>query len=1852
MAKRKNKNQRFLAVFRPTLPQGILVLCLLAFLFIQAETIFALELNYPPVPGATSPQEIAKKPSSERLPLFLNYFIRLFFLLTIGVAVTATLYGGALFLLSGAKPAAKVEAINRIKQGLLGLTISASVYLILYTINPQLLNLKNAPSATPSSSFTPASASRQITYLQIPYGTNFEETLASLNEIVSTPDGKLYRVEIPFQEASTSLEKTINLLSQINDALQNCQCGQSRYQIKFEGVKGKCASGDPSVCANKETPEDQKDCEQSCSFFCTDCGTKGGCPEAIARITEKLEDGKCPTSPNSCLRENLLKALAEMETLKIKFSTEQISFIEKNLNSNIANFLSANLLNIKSQGDFVAEKTDWQALGYDVVLEKPEQFSSPGVVRINNAPTLDPFSFYAVFDGPPEAVNPKIAEENQETYRWSQRASIFSVLTQLSLEDIQTIIQDCLSSAFGQGQFIFDIEEFAETIEAGMQNWLADFLGDAVSENGEELAATFTKELRNGIDESITDSTTEQVEKCKNDCDKKDEKCLSKCQEHISPHFLSDQLAEFFTVPLKDHLPKELSKALNEKVRSFFLGKKLNKLLDSELIELLDKVFQGALSKSLEEQIPFLKKNLEKRMFEILPLEILKPLQQIDVFLTKHLKNIKERIDKEISKIADQMGQAILNGIAQGFTNFRKENPDLFLNREDCTVDGQYSGYYWDDSQQLCQKATPDQINDWDNFKHHFMDNFTQEGMCHRAGYCWDKSGQKCEECQWVNLKGLSPNQENLRRLGKEFLKGLVNFAEAFMVALAKTAIYTMTRYAQVWVEDEILGPLQPYLEDLGVFQQTLHKFLTSTIKDLLPASIANYLSSNIDEILKDLCSRANRPGGGQIPLYRGMSGISVSQQTAEKACSLDETLHTSLLDQLKKECDPQISDLDEQSLGCQIVTVLDGTISQALKNAFCQKSPNKKCFLDALDKSFAEILWPDITNIKALIQGTPKQFFCGQLKLKETEKSLSEECASFKSDFLSGGLLPYYKPQPGWMLEEEDESKKVACYFIWYACEPLSGLNQTLGKAISQFLKNNCQNQTGNIACQILTENSLAFTLFDFILSQIYGSPPSSQPDEEIEADQWLYVTFPQLQLRNEIDKVVQKRQLWGKWTSGNPSPRQEAKNAHKLNDLPLYRQKGKTFAQAFVSWLTQGKKVYDIFTDPSFGEMAYLKDDPNYRGKNFLARTPYLFLTEDICGKIKNDFQKNHPDWTFEAIWQEMNKLAPAYSLESLNRPTVAKVLDKILMAKELPRPEREAYVTCLLVDKTPAEVIGLDQKLVRYLYPKEYQILFDLINDKLDHNTQMPAGLKNLLETYLYGQTPIDLLASLGEARRKGNQNDELGNDMVALANFLRTRLSQQINQNDMAEQIIVLIFKWLFPACPKNLHSSDCPLYQTITDTEKWGKLQDLLALKPVDLIEKLLPQKISSSIAERSLMDMLADGPDKKEGTPDDTLLGQPYLDTLGRALHLDQPIANIFLAKEKFDEKVNKAIIKTKEKSQDFFDTVFIEKPTAILKQISSTVAGFLGIKLGGKIADRLVGACRQANAASDCRSDEVFNQNTKECCATGQGLVCVPRCREKPADEDCLTNQGETQVGNQCCFDEKCRLCREPKTTDNHFECKRKGEEVKTTKTNEKLCCKERIAQNDSCCVNVMDCIFDKLSFYLETVLAENFVNGPLLNPSKEKEKTPPATCPADLSQVCSLPGKLAECENVPATPQRSPELQKLLDCIAEKTNHPLPEEGGSNAFYGSLFTYDHDYPLCNFTRGQPICSSKCSHTKFSCHYGGKTGANGTQAVDFGNEANFEAIKKAAADCGVPADHILNEGDHLHISTPSCDGT
>lgn len=87
---------------------------------------------------------------------------------------------------------------------------------------------------------------------------------------------------------------------------------------------------------------------------------------------------------------------------------------------------------------------------------------------------------------------------------------------------------------------------------------------------------------------------------------------------------------------------------------------------------------------------------------------------------------------------------------------------------------------------------------------------------------------------------------------------------------------------------------------------------------------------------------------------------------------------------------------------------------------------------------------------------------------------------------------------------------------------------------------------------------------------------------------------------------------------------------------------------------------------------------------------------------------------------------------------------------------------------------------------------------------------------------------------------------------------------------------------------------------------------------------------------------------------------------------------------------------------------------------------------------------------------------------------------------------------------------------------------------------------------------------------------------------------------------GSLSALYQVPNnTKLNAPSLDQLMSCIERD---PVVS---AMLDKGQRFTYELTNPLCNLTRGERVCGT-CQHSKYACHYGGKTGNQGAMAVDY----------------------------------------
>lgn len=108
----------------------LLLICLARFVFSQGK----LEVTYPTIPFATPPAS-----THTPLSIFLKYIYNLSILLAGFLTLVLMIWGGIRYIFSAGNPSWMAEAKEQIQQALIGFLIIFSAYLILNTINPQLV---------------------------------------------------------------------------------------------------------------------------------------------------------------------------------------------------------------------------------------------------------------------------------------------------------------------------------------------------------------------------------------------------------------------------------------------------------------------------------------------------------------------------------------------------------------------------------------------------------------------------------------------------------------------------------------------------------------------------------------------------------------------------------------------------------------------------------------------------------------------------------------------------------------------------------------------------------------------------------------------------------------------------------------------------------------------------------------------------------------------------------------------------------------------------------------------------------------------------------------------------------------------------------------------------------------------------------------------------------------------------------------------------------------------------------------------------------------------------------------------------------------------------------------------------------------------------------------------------------------------------------------------------------------------------------------------------------------------------------------------------------------------------------
>ena len=197
--------------------------CLFLFLFISGFVFAqekALEVQYPDIPG--------EKPLTSQTSLadYVSYIYKVIITLSGALALGALIFGGLRYLSSMGKPEKLNEAKRQILSAFWGTVLLFASYLILYIINPQIVNLKIlSPPPFPS---LPSSSSPGPT------------------PTFKIPD-PLLRIKLLAEKIKQVLEATKQTSSQIKSLTDQCNC-QNTQPVCACDAGGPGAACRPKIC--------------------------------------------------------------------------------------------------------------------------------------------------------------------------------------------------------------------------------------------------------------------------------------------------------------------------------------------------------------------------------------------------------------------------------------------------------------------------------------------------------------------------------------------------------------------------------------------------------------------------------------------------------------------------------------------------------------------------------------------------------------------------------------------------------------------------------------------------------------------------------------------------------------------------------------------------------------------------------------------------------------------------------------------------------------------------------------------------------------------------------------------------------------------------------------------------------------------------------------------------------------------------------------------------------------------------------------------------------------------------------------------------------------------------------------------------------------------------------------------------------------------------------------------------------------------------------------------------------------------------------------------------------------------
>jgi len=240
---------------------------LASFVFAQK----SLEVTYPQIPGVLTPST-----TKTALPDYVRYIFQLSLFVGALIAFGSFIYGGVRYLISGGSPSVQKDAQSQMSSGILGLIILISAYIILNTINPQLVGFQvSLPSGAPSGPPAPGPPKAGVSdYVEIPLGGLIENLWGKDNH--KPADCYLFDKDGDVEPGSLATRDRLECVKKLSEA------------IKIKGEKLK-----------KPVEELQKlyDCQNCCRDCCKNVCNWAKCSE-ICETDEKTGNWKNCNSSN------------------------------------------------------------------------------------------------------------------------------------------------------------------------------------------------------------------------------------------------------------------------------------------------------------------------------------------------------------------------------------------------------------------------------------------------------------------------------------------------------------------------------------------------------------------------------------------------------------------------------------------------------------------------------------------------------------------------------------------------------------------------------------------------------------------------------------------------------------------------------------------------------------------------------------------------------------------------------------------------------------------------------------------------------------------------------------------------------------------------------------------------------------------------------------------------------------------------------------------------------------------------------------------------------------------------------------------------------------------------------------------------------------------------------------------------------------------------------------------------------------------------------------------------------------------------------------------------------------------